>query len=105
MVLIILRQFHRRRKNIGPLNRTHLFTLVFTIVMLGVTTGWFIASANHNSILLAGGILFIPPEERVSRLQMCNPAPMARDVFKSLQILCADGLLVSPLHAMTRTIE
>jgi hypothetical protein len=95
MSLIILRQIHRRRLRRGGLDSARRFTLIFTIGMLAVTTGWYLASAIHNSLLLAGSILFIPAEDRLDRLTICNPAPIARDVFKSAQILGADGLLVS----------
>jgi hypothetical protein len=94
MCVVIIRQFYHRHKRCGRLARAQRYTLIFTLGMLAITTGWYIASATYNSLILAGGVLFLPPEEREEKLTMCNPAPIARDSFKSLQILGADGLLV-----------
>jgi hypothetical protein len=93
MCIIILRQFHRRRVKRG-LDRTSLLTLAFTVAMIAVTTGWYLTSALYNSLLLAGGVLTLPPSEQLDALTMCNPEAIARDVFKGLQMVLADALLV-----------
>jgi hypothetical protein len=102
MCIIILRQFHRRRVKRG-LDRTSLLTLAFTVAMIAVTTGWYLTSALYNSLLLAGGVLTLPPSEQLDALTMCNPEAIARDVFKGLQMVLADALLVCPRYRNAET--
>jgi hypothetical protein len=99
MCIIILRQYWRKRRR-GVLRSSRSFTLVFTLFMLAVTTGWYIASAIYNTSLLAGGIFFLDPERQFELLTPCAPSGLSRDIFKSLQLLGADGLLVSNCQAL-----
>jgi hypothetical protein len=93
--VVIFRQiYHRRRLRARRLSTPQLSITLFTLGMLAVTTGWYITSAYYGSLLLGGGLLRLSSTEMGAQLGMCTPAPIAREVFKNLQILGADGLLV-----------
>jgi hypothetical protein len=94
MCVVIFAQIGARRRKVGCLNTPQRSILLFTLGMLAATTGWYVASAMYNAALFGGGIVYLSPAELEARLGLCNTMPIVRDVFRSLQILGADGLLV-----------
>jgi hypothetical protein len=78
----------------GKLESAKKLTLCFTLGMLAVTTGWYVAASTYNAPILGGGLVYQTPSQLRHELSQCQPKAVTRDVFKTLQILGADGLLV-----------
>jgi hypothetical protein len=91
----------------GRIESAKKLPLLFTTGMFAVIVGWYIAASIYNSNILGSCILYMQPEDFAKTFGLCHPAPMTQDIFKTLQVLGADALLVgsspaSPIESSRR---